>query len=56
MVAALALMSSPASSLVRADQYDYDNYEGGGGSGDYGSDSLYHDYAMRQQDKDVGKS
>ena len=24
MVAALALMSSPASSLVRADQYDYD--------------------------------
>lgn len=33
-----------------AQQYDY---EGDYGQ-DYGQDNLYHDYAMKQQEKDVG--
>ena len=34
-------------------QYDYDPQQDGGGDS-YGQDSLYHDYAMRQQEKEVG--
>ena len=47
VVALVALLMSTASG-----QYDYDPGQEGG---DYGSDNLYHDYAMRQQEKEVGK-
>ena len=39
--------------LVAAQQYgDYDQDYGN----DYSQDSLYHDYAMKQQEKEVGKA
>ena len=37
-------------SLVQAQQ-QYQGYDQ-----DYTNDNLYHDYTMRQQEKDVGKS
>jgi hypothetical protein len=33
----------------------YDDYDQGYGQ-DYTQDSLYHDYAMKQQEKDVGQA
>lgn len=47
LVVLVALLMSTANG-----QYDYDPGQEGG---DYGSDNLYHDYAMRQQEKEVGK-
>jgi hypothetical protein len=42
-------------SRVHAQSY-YDGDESQGGGGDsYAQDNLYHDYAMRQQEKQVGK-
>ena len=39
--------------LVVSQQYgDYDQDYGN----DYSQDSLYHDYAMKQQEKEVGKA
>jgi hypothetical protein len=32
----------------------YDQGAGGGGADDYAQDNLYHDYALRQQEKAVG--
>jgi hypothetical protein len=48
VVSTLTLSSTP----VTGQQYDdYDQ----GYSQDYTQDSLYHDYAMKQQVKDAGK-
>jgi hypothetical protein len=37
---------------TKAQQYGYDQEYGQ----DYGQDSLYHDYAMKQQEKEIGKA
>jgi hypothetical protein len=42
-----------ATALAASQQYgDYDQDYGN----DYSQDSLYHDYAMKQQEKEVGKA
>lgn len=38
---------------TNAQQYDYEPQEH---NQDYTQDSLYYDYAMKQQEKDVGKA
>lgn len=51
MLRVLTLMLLTA--LVVSQQYgDYDQDYGN----DYSQDSLYHDYAMKQQEKEVGKA
>lgn len=49
----LALVALPAMSIAATQQYgDYDQEYGQ----EYGQDSLYHDYAMKQQEKEIGKA
>ncbi|CAJ1955251.1 unnamed protein product [Cylindrotheca closterium] len=40
--------------VVSASAQSYDYQDGGGYDEQYSQDSLYHDYAMKQQEKDVG--
>lgn len=57
-------LSTSSSSYCSAQQAGDDNYGGGdyydqgagqqGGADDYAQDNLYHDYALRQQEKAVG--
>jgi hypothetical protein len=49
----LILVASPLFLLAASQQYgDYDQDYGN----DYSQDSLYHDYAMKQQEKEIGKA
>jgi hypothetical protein len=40
--------------LVGSGAQQYDDYPDQGYEGEYGQDSLYHDYAIKQQEKEVG--
>uniref|UniRef100_A0A7R9WQ88 Uncharacterized protein n=1 Tax=Craspedostauros australis TaxID=1486917 RepID=A0A7R9WQ88_9STRA len=42
-----------ASATQRCEAQDYDYQDGGYSNQDYAQDNLYHDYAMRQQDKEA---
>mmetsp|Transcript_89769 Transcript_89769/g.134543 ORF Transcript_89769/g.134543 Transcript_89769/m.134543 type:complete len:138 (+) Transcript_89769:42-455(+) len=48
----LFLCTSTYRGVLAQDQYG-DNYDYGS---DYGQDNLYHDYAIKQQEKEVGKA
>jgi hypothetical protein len=50
----LAVVSTLALSSSTVTGQQYDDYDQGY-SQDYTQDSLYHDYAMKQQEKDAGK-
>jgi hypothetical protein len=48
------LVASPLAILAATQSYgDYDQDYG---NNDYSQDSLYHDYAMKQQEKEIGKA
>ena len=48
------LVASPLAVLAATQSYgDYDQDYG---NNDYSQDSLYHDYAMKQQEKEIGKA
>lgn len=40
--------------LASAGAQEYNDYQDYG-QGEYAQDNLYHDYAMRQQEKEIGK-
>ena len=48
LLAVISILALPSSSAQQYDEYDQ------GYSQDYTQDSLYHDYAMKQQEKDAG--
>ena len=48
----LAILGTLILCNTNGQQYDYDQDYGQ----DYTQDSLYHDYAIKQQEKEVGKA
>lgn len=49
----ILLVASPLALLAATEYADYDQDYG---NNDYAQDNLYHDYAIKQQEKEIGKT